>query len=148
MAEVGISAKLDGGIRFIRLSLTLIPLGQLRSWLIPGLPGKDTGLPSSAWITDGVRSCLFAGGITIHVAGTEEPANYTPYRFGHSVSTSFAVYTSRHLHGSSHMLTIPIKPNSLAPDVGAQQVFFTESLYGLYCQDSFAHSRYQKCTYP
>jgi hypothetical protein len=73
------------------------PVGPALQPANPGIPGKDAGLPSSAWITDGVRSCLFAGGIVIHVAGTEKPANYTPYRFGHSVSPSFAVYTSRHL---------------------------------------------------
>ncbi|WP_209332247.1 hypothetical protein [Lunatimonas salinarum] len=47
------------------------------------------------------------------MAGTEKPANYTPYRFGHSVSTSFAVYTSRHLQDSSPMLTIPMTPPHL-----------------------------------
>ena len=81
--------------------------------LIPELPRKDTGLPSSAWITDGVRPCLFAGGITFHVAGTAEPANYARYRFGHSVPLSFAVYTSRHFNGSSNMLTIPMTPPHL-----------------------------------
>ncbi|WP_158857368.1 hypothetical protein [Lunatibacter salilacus] len=44
---------------------------------------------------------------------TAEPANYTPYRFGHSESRSFAVYTSRHFNGSSHMLTIPMTPPHL-----------------------------------
>jgi len=37
---------------------------------------------------------------------------------------------------------------SPAPDVGAQQTFFAESLYGLYCPESFAQFRYQKCTQP
>jgi hypothetical protein len=36
----------------------------------PNNPGNNTGLPSSAYLTNRVRFCLFAWGIVIHVAGT------------------------------------------------------------------------------
>ena len=36
---------------------------------LPNNPGNDKGLSSSAYITNRVRFCLFAGGIVIHVTG-------------------------------------------------------------------------------
>ena len=45
----------------------------------PGCPGNSTGLPSSAYITNRVRFCPFAGGIAIHVTETAKPVIYTPY---------------------------------------------------------------------
>ena len=45
----------------------------------PDNMGNGVGLPSSACITNRIRFCLFAGGIIIHVTGTEKPVICTPY---------------------------------------------------------------------
>lgn len=75
--------------------------------------GTYVGLPSSAYITDWVRSCLFTGGVLIHVTECWNLLTIPLCHFGHSVSSSFAVLEWRYFFiCSSHMLTIPVKPNS------------------------------------
>ena len=79
MAEVGISVTLHNSIGFLCRSFTRIVLYCSHEEPNRRSGGNDTGLPSSAYITDRVRFCLFAGGIVIHVTGTAKPVIYTPY---------------------------------------------------------------------
>jgi len=69
MTEVGISAALHSGFGFLCRSFT--PIVLCFPYRKPNYRSSNNqGLPSSAYLTNRVRFCLFAGGFVIHVTET------------------------------------------------------------------------------